>query len=145
MEIAEAVLGRNASLNPVEDASLRKIASLTRQRLAQYYSRTHGLEDDVVVTLPVRTYVPRYELRARESAPLSQPPAPPVRISRRLLWLVPVFVGIAAMAVLAWWWTQRSRGEIETVLKNVTEKGDISSQGLIFLPPACNLVLSCAT
>ncbi len=62
VEIAEAVLGRGADFNPVEDASVRKLATLARQRLAQFYSR-HGSETGVIITLPVRSYVPLFERR----------------------------------------------------------------------------------
>src|SRR4051794_15100887 len=65
--IAEAVLGKGGSFNPVEDASVRKLASLARQRLDQYYART-GQQDEIVVSLPVRSYVPRYDVRLPEAA-----------------------------------------------------------------------------
>lgn len=39
-EIAEAVLGRTESFNPIEDSSVRKTASLARKRLQQYYQLT---------------------------------------------------------------------------------------------------------
>ena len=50
VEIASLVLGRNDSFNPVEDSSVRKLASLARKRLTQYYQRTGIPETGMVTT-----------------------------------------------------------------------------------------------
>ena len=53
-EIAEAVLRRGKDFNPVDDASVRKLATLLRQKLAAYYAG-EGAQDDILVTLPTRS------------------------------------------------------------------------------------------
>jgi Protein of unknown function (DUF1349) len=58
IEIAEHVLHRNKNFNPVDDASVRKIATLTRQRLEAYYAGP-GKQDVMIIMLPVRSYIPR--------------------------------------------------------------------------------------
>ena len=62
MEIAEHVLHRNRDFNPVDDASVRKMATLTRQHLETYYSAS-GARDAIIVTLPIRSYIPKSRSR----------------------------------------------------------------------------------
>lgn len=61
MEIAEHVLGRKADFNPQDDATVRKLATLTRQKLEQHYTR-EGAAGPVLVTLPLRSYLPQYQV-----------------------------------------------------------------------------------
>lgn len=61
-EVAEQVLHRNGDFNPLDDASVRKLASQVRHKLDEYY-RTEGEADKIVVSLPRRSYVLRFRLR----------------------------------------------------------------------------------
>ncbi len=63
-EIAEEFLRRGGDFNPLDDASVRKLASQTRRKLESYYE-DQGRHDPVLVTLPLRNYVPRYRSRGR--------------------------------------------------------------------------------
>ena len=95
-EIAEQVLEHKEDFNPLDDASVRKLATLTRQKLEKYYAET-GKDDPVVVTLPARGYVPQYSLRPNPSVP-SRPSAflhAPLGKRDKLL------LGLTAAAVLA--------------------------------------------
>jgi hypothetical protein len=61
-EIAKEVLGRSAEFNPWDDATVRKLATRLRQKLDEYYAGP-GAEDAIVLSLPRRSYVPRFRLR----------------------------------------------------------------------------------
>ncbi len=61
-EIAKHVLHRDAEFNPLDDASVRKLASQVRHKLEEYYA-AEGRSDPVVITLPRRSYVPRFRYR----------------------------------------------------------------------------------
>ncbi len=61
-EIAAAVLHRGDEFNPVDSSSVRKLATLCRHRLEKYYAGT-GVGDSVVVSLPLRSYVPKFRVR----------------------------------------------------------------------------------
>ncbi len=71
-EIAAAVLGKLADFDPLNDASVRKLATVTRQRLDHYYAN-EGRADPVLITLPMRFYLPHF--RERDSLPLPPPAA----------------------------------------------------------------------
>ncbi len=62
-EIAENVLHKNGDFNPLDDATVRKLASQIRHKLDDYYER-EGTEDTVQLSLPRRTYVPRFRYRS---------------------------------------------------------------------------------
>jgi len=100
-EIAREALGRGEDFSPVEDSSVRKIATMVRQRLEQYYSN-QGTEDQVVVCLPPRSYLPRFQHRAGVNGAPS--PARPPRVSMRLVAVAVglLVIGMAAVAVLGW-------------------------------------------
>ncbi len=66
VEIAEHVLHRSRDFNPIDDASVRKLASLTRHGLEAYYAGT-GQHDSIAVELPVRSYIPK-STRSGEAA-----------------------------------------------------------------------------
>ncbi len=107
-EIADKVLKRGADFNPLDDASVRKLGTALRQRLQNYYE-TEGVQDAVRVTLPMRSYVPSFEIRPEPPHP------PPVEIvpaspSRRRLIAVVSGAAVAAAGGSAWWW-RRSAGE----------------------------------
>lgn len=79
-EIARAVLNRGDDFNPIDDSSVRKLGTLLRQRLERYYAR-EGVHDSVVVSLPVRSYLPVFRDRAGELVAPAGPAAgqePPV-------------------------------------------------------------------
>jgi hypothetical protein len=88
-EIARDLLAKGASFNPNDDSTVRKLASIARQKLAEYYAG-EGVGDPVIVRLPYRTYVPVFE--RLQSADAGRQPR------RFRLWFV---VGAAAVAVLA--------------------------------------------
>ena len=62
IEIADKVLKRGKEFSPLDDASVRNLGTALRQRLQRYYD-TEGPNDPVRVTLPVRSYIPTFELR----------------------------------------------------------------------------------
>ncbi len=97
-EIAEHALGKGEGFNPVEDASVRRVATLARQKIQKYYEET-GSSDPVVVTLPVRSYVPVFRFRG-ETPPAEAVPIPRRRI--RPAALVWAGAGAAALGVIAW-------------------------------------------
>lgn len=72
IEIAREVLGRGEQFNPLDDPSVRKMASLLRQRLQRYYE-TDGARDPVVISLPLRSYLPKFEYRDDPEAPVQEP------------------------------------------------------------------------
>lgn len=108
-EIARKALGRAEDFSPVEDSSVRKIATMVRQRLEQYYSN-RGARDPVEICLLARSYVPRFKLRENAEANGSS-----VSVSRRrriAIWLTAgaavVLLIAAAVAVAARGWRWRS-------------------------------------
>jgi regulation of enolase protein 1 (concanavalin A-like superfamily) len=143
IEIAEGVLGRGADFNPVEDASVRRIATLCRQKLKLYYDQ-HGLQDPVIVTLPLRSYVPLFRLREDPEFP---EPKLAVRLprSRWLLVAIAAVALFAATAILAWrslapgpYLASRS-GTFDML----THRGSIEGEG--YLVPPNSILLGPAT
>lgn len=136
-EIANAVLGRGDSFNPLDDASVRKIATLTRKRLQRYYEN-EGVNDAVVITLPVRRYLPQFRLRG-DAAALAEPPAvewpedarEPGR--RRFLPWTAVAAALALVALAIWVW-RRPEGSPRNSFVIQTSRGDFMHQTLD-LPP----------
>lgn len=98
-EIAEHVLDNSREFIAAYDSTIRKFASLTRQRLARYYEH-EGMADAVVVTLPLRSYLPSY--RFRSEMPSEQRPEPAGAQRRWLLFGVPALVICASAAYFAW-------------------------------------------
>lgn len=94
-EIAASVLGKPADFNPLDDASVRKLASMTRQRLEHYYAKA-GAADTIVIALPVRSYLPEFHTREAPSPPEPVAPPPPARPG----WVLPA-VAAAALALAA--------------------------------------------
>jgi hypothetical protein len=94
-EIAVAVLRRGQDFNPGEDAAVRKMATQVRQRLEHYYSDS-AREGDVIVTLPVRYYIPKFERRIREPRPLGPipTPVPPTRRTNLVIVLAGAFIAL---------------------------------------------------
>ncbi len=87
VELALHVLGKS-DFDPTIDASVRKLATLVRQRLEKYYEGP-GADDPVLISLPLRSYAPQFELRS----PVALVPPPPPR-----RW--PVVVGVLALCMV---------------------------------------------
>ncbi len=96
IDIAEHVLAKQKDFNPVEDASVRRIATVTRRKIQQYYEGS-GRTDPVLITLPQRGYVPVF--RFRENIP-SGVASSPVRAAREHL-LLAWGVGAIALSMAA--------------------------------------------
>ena len=132
IEIAERVLKRGKEFSPLDDASVRKLGTALRQRLQRYYE-TDGVDDPVRVTLPVRSYIPVFELRSVPVPPVELPaaaitPPPPIEEpppSRR--WILAAG-GIATLSVVggsaAWWARHQASAQPGTFVIH-TRRGDI--------------------
>ena len=111
VEIADRVLHRGKDFNPLDDASVRKYATILRQKLRSYYE-TEGATDPVLVSLPIRSYVPHFELRAEsDEVALEQASRPPVRHKASWrLWIAAVILVFLVAVFLAvfWSWSPRS-------------------------------------
>jgi hypothetical protein len=128
-EIALKLLRKSAAFNPVEDASVRRIATLTRQKLGQYYE-TEGTDDRVIVTLPHRSYLPAFAVvkPVFVAEDVDTAPVPVEKKSARLPSVAPILI-LAALGVLAWpFWREReaSPGPPADSLTLTTQKGEIS-------------------
>jgi hypothetical protein len=128
IEIASAVLGRAEGFNPVEDASVRKLATAARQRLDQYYSTT-GKLDPVILQLPQRSYLPRFRLRDGSAAGFDQPAENGTSAGRRRLGLrigvAALLLGAIGLAAYGWYHragTQTAPGRFTIVAR----KGNIN-------------------
>jgi TolB-like protein/Tfp pilus assembly protein PilF len=98
-----AVFDRTPDWDPREVPVVRQEAARLRKRLARYYE-TDGQDDEVIIELPVGTYVPVF----RRDAVLLQGPAaeaPPVH-SRQWIY-VAALVFCIAVAAIAWRATHR--------------------------------------
>jgi hypothetical protein len=153
--IAKEVLRRGSDFNPLDDASVRRLATLTRQRLDRYYAST-GAHDPVFITLPLRSYVPKFQRREIESDP-PQPQVPttprddaklvasraPSR--RKSAALLLAAAALLACTVAAYWLRESTRRDSypEVVLHTVRgdimhEVNDAPGQGIL-LGPAIGL------
>lgn len=129
IEIAASVLGKGDDFNPVEDASVRKLASMTRQRLEQYYARA-GSDSGIRVSLPVRSYLPKFEEVTPEPA---QPSPWPRRMALACL------AALAAGASLGWWVSWRRASSAPPVFRIRTASGDLIGQGSDVVPGGVRL------
>jgi hypothetical protein len=104
VELAEAVLGRTDDFNPVEDASVRKLATTTRHRLAEYYSGP-GQHDPVIISLPQRSYLPRFRFVDPAAEPAPHPPTSPRAVPRLAMYGAVGIFALAAttFAVYSWY------------------------------------------
>ncbi|MBA4182331.1 MAG: hypothetical protein C0506_17245, partial [Anaerolinea sp.] len=139
-EIAEQVLNRHEDFNPLDDASVRKLASQVRSKLEEYFEG-EGAAEPVVISLPRRSYIPRFRHRAVEEAAPEQKTVPAasgvaaaVR-GRRSGWLL----AVAALAFLAagTWLGSRwapaltaGSGESPTAIVIRTQRGDLRGDPL---------------
>jgi hypothetical protein len=129
IEIAEKVLQRGKEFNPLDDASVRKLGTALRQRLDRFYE-TEGSHDPVRITLPIRSYVPLFEVRnggsTVEVPPVPEPtPAPATDRSRR--WIVGAGLATLASGAAAWWYSRRAV-EAYPAFVIRTRHGDIMHQ-----------------
>jgi regulation of enolase protein 1 (concanavalin A-like superfamily) len=139
-EIARHLLANGASFNPNDDSTIRKLASITRHKLSEYYA-TEGAEDPVVVTLPYRTYAPVFESRVAE--PVEATPGKGVLRRRRRWTALAAALAVAAVAAAAFGWRawRAARGPempaftIRTALGEVTGGIQIIPPGSILLGP----------
>jgi regulation of enolase protein 1 (concanavalin A-like superfamily) len=116
VEMAAKVLGR-PDFNPIEDATVRKIATHVRQRLEHYYAGA-GEQDDVRVVLPVRSYIPRFERIERPVA--ADAPASPRGIWR---WAFPL--SLVLLSALGWWWFRPGAEAVPGRIELLSLRGDI--------------------
>ncbi len=136
-ELAKNVLGRSSEFNPIDDASVRRVATQTRRKLDRYYAG-QGASDPVLVTLPLRSYVPVFEWRQCDTAvtdargtdePLPGPaeespqPAPPKPRSRLNRMLIPAIALLALLLAPVWIWQRRKATPGEYVI--ATQHGDM--------------------
>lgn len=97
--IADAVLNRSVDFNPLDDASVRRLATLTRQRLTHYYAEA-GSHDPILVSLPLRSYLPEFRGRDLDLVPAAEPPQSfPAGVNAR--WAGGIVVGFLVLAVAA--------------------------------------------
>ena len=110
-EIAATVLHRGEGFNPVDSSSVRKLATLCRQRLERYYAGT-GAQDPVVISLPLRSYLPKFRLpdeeRAQEPAAVAESVLWQKKTGARAWWIGGVAVCAVIAVALALAWTRRS-------------------------------------
>lgn len=102
VEIAKVVLGRGDDFNPVDDASVRKLATAARKRLEQYYAGP-GQDDPILIQLPHRSYLPHFRFREEDGAGAPvETPAP----DRMRVWkpLAVIGCGLVIVAALTWRW-----------------------------------------
>ena len=151
-EIAAQLLHRGEDFDPVDDASVRKLATLTRQRLEKYYSST-GQLDPVLVTLPSRCYIPQFRLReTNASNPPPQPevgpsqtvettlPARGIRRGARIIFAAIFLLALAAAIALWWlWWPSGVSREPIGEFVILTKKGDVSHRAFDIAPDAIRL------
>lgn len=126
IEIAEKVLKRGKEFSPLDDASVRKLGTTLRQRLQRYYE-TDGVADPVRVMLPVRSYVPTFEVRT-SSEPVAEivpaPPEAPPQPTRR--WLIAAAGSAAVLSAAgAAWWLRGRNEEVQPSFLIQTQQGDI--------------------
>jgi len=130
-EIASSVLHVGTDFNPVDNSSVRKLATLCRQRLERYYAGSGAL-DPVIITLPLRSYLPKFRLpeveRAFEAAKAGSAEIdvrPPVE-KASAKW---IYAGIATVLVfvavfLAW--SRRTPAESPSRLVIQTKPGGLA-------------------
>jgi hypothetical protein len=137
-EIAEHVLHCNGDFNPVDDTSVRKLASVTRHKLERYY-RAQGVHDPILVTLAHRLYIPHFQFR--DSPPtehLGQVPerrpeeASPVPGTSRVS--ATVAAAVAILGTMGFWMFQKRSEAMPARFHLVTKAGDIVDRA-ISLPP----------
>jgi hypothetical protein len=142
-EIAGRVLNRGVDFNPMDDASVRKLATLTRQRLEKYQAG-EGASDLVVMTLPLRSYVPVFRLRtapaAVHAAEEPAPPRPSLAVFNWRRWLlgsilVLTLTGFAYLAIRSPIFASQSQFVIHTHRGDILHASNDAPPGSIKLGP----------
>jgi hypothetical protein len=114
-ELADRILHRGPDFNPLDDASVRKTATLIRQHLERYYSGS-GAGDRIIAALPVRSYILKFHELATETEekPKSEPYEPVLTpSSHRMLWVsLLALPGIAVVAAFIWMLRERPPVEV---------------------------------
>ena len=129
MEIAENVLNKGDSFNPYEDASVRKLASLTRQRLQSYYERT-GEDRPVRILLPPRTYAPEFVVAASSHEQERVPESVQLPRQRRW-WPLATAVVVVAIALVGWFSLRNTQQELAAPSITIkTQWGEVWSKEL---------------
>ncbi|MBC8165947.1 MAG: hypothetical protein H7Y20_08750 [Bryobacteraceae bacterium] len=144
-EIAEKVLGRSGNFNPEEDAAVRKLGTHLRHKLEEYYAGP-GTSDEVLVSLPRRSYTPRFHRRDLyvPAAPVTAEPLgaeaePPettqtpanLRHSLRWPWLIGgIFVGFVAAMALSRLSPQAHQTDAASEVVIRTTRGDLRGKEL---------------
>ncbi len=138
-EIAEQVLHRHEDFNPLDDASVRKLASQVRSKLEEYFEG-EGAAEPVVISLPRRSYILRFRHRAveetspdqRAGSAVSREPLAPGR--RRFgWWLVPAALLLTIGGWLAMRWAPppgTDGGQTATAIVIQTQRGDLRGKPL---------------
>jgi len=103
--IAIEVFGRDASFDAHSDPVVRIEAGHLRRALNLYYV-TVGVSDEIAISIPKGSYVPKFDVR-----PVSTPPVPVVRRVRRQSALGVVIVLLVALATLPWLAAKRGGSE----------------------------------
>lgn len=138
-EIAEQVLHRNEDFNPLDDASVRKLASQVRSKLEEYFEG-EGAAEHVVISLPRRSYIPRFRYRVVEETSPEQQAGPaasgePLAQGRRRFgwWLVPVALLLTVGGWLALRWApppEAEGGQAPSAIVILTQRGDLRGKPL---------------
>ena len=121
-EIARHVLGRGDQFNPIDDASVRRIASIARQKLARYYTG-EGASDPVMITLPVRSYIPVFECAGVARAGPRSGGSLAARI--RLAAWAAALLSITVVVWLGVRWHWRARPQLAGHFVIATARGDV--------------------
>ena len=90
------VFARPATFDPLNESVVRTEIGRLRQRLREYYA-TEGAQDCLIIHLPPRSYVARFEMREREHK--TQPAA-----RSRLYPRVAITAASLLLALAALWW-----------------------------------------
>ena len=104
-ELADRILHRGPDFNPLDDASVRKVATLVRQHLERYYGGT-GAQDRIVVTLPVRSYIPKFHEAEADAAKKSESSPFPAGSIVSIPWSrrVPIVLLMAVVIAVPFLW-----------------------------------------
>lgn len=145
VEIAEKVLQRGKNFNPIDDASVRKLGTALRQRLERFYE-TEGSQDPVRISLPIRSYVPVFEVRSGGSAIdlpaiAPSPPAAPAPEPRSRRWIMGVGLAAVAAGGGGWWYSRRPVEAYPSFVIRTRqgdimhERNDAAADALLLGPP----------
>ncbi|MEO8027874.1 MAG: DUF1349 domain-containing protein [Bryobacteraceae bacterium] len=149
-DIATDLFHKDASFDPFEDAYVRKLATQTRQRIERYYSDA-GLHDPIVVSLPRRGYLPRFEpnqppqhdgTHEERLAPADLPIEPvehtlPRSTNRLVILIVLSVVGASVLAAAYFHWATLDVPDFEIVTQSgdvMHRKLDVKSDGVLLGP-----------